>query len=44
MCTGAFPGYGTYGDRWWKIPNPNYSQYEGRRQLFEKRAAATPSH
>jgi len=19
-----------YGDRWWKIRNPNYSQYEGR--------------
>ena len=29
--------YGTYGDRWWKIRNPNYSQYEGRHKMFEKR-------
>jgi bifunctional non-homologous end joining protein LigD len=26
--------YGTYGDQWWKIRNPNYSQYEGRLELF----------
>ncbi len=28
---------GTYGQDWFKIRNPRYSQYEGRRQLFEKR-------
>ena len=27
-----------YGEQWFKIRNPNYSQYEGRRELFEKRA------
>jgi ATP-dependent DNA ligase len=26
-----------YGDDWFKIRNPNYSQYEGRREMFEKR-------
>jgi bifunctional non-homologous end joining protein LigD len=26
-----------YGDDWFKIRNPNYSQYEGRRELFDKR-------
>jgi ATP-dependent DNA ligase len=26
-----------YGDDWFKIRNPNYSQYEGRGELFEKR-------
>jgi bifunctional non-homologous end joining protein LigD len=26
-----------YGDGWFKIRNPGYSQYEGRRVLFEKR-------
>jgi hypothetical protein len=26
-----------YGEQWFKIRNPNYSQYEGRRELFEKR-------
>jgi hypothetical protein len=26
-----------YGDSWYKIRNPKYSQYEGRRELFEKR-------
>jgi bifunctional non-homologous end joining protein LigD len=26
-----------YGVDWFKIRNPNYSQYEGRRELFEKR-------
>lgn len=26
-----------YGDDWFKIRNPSYSQYEGRRELFEKR-------
>jgi len=28
---------GAYGERWYKIRNPHYSQYEGRRELFEKR-------
>ena len=31
--------YGGYGQSWWKIRNPAYSQYEGRHELFEKRAA-----
>jgi bifunctional non-homologous end joining protein LigD len=29
-----------YGEDWFKIRNPNYSQYEGRHELFEKRAKA----
>ena len=29
--------YGAYGVGWFKIRNPVYSQYEGRRDLFEKR-------
>ena len=29
--------YGAYGDGWFKVRNPLYSQYEGRRELFEKR-------
>jgi bifunctional non-homologous end joining protein LigD len=29
-----------YGEDWFKIRNPNYSQYEGRQELFEKRAKA----
>jgi bifunctional non-homologous end joining protein LigD len=28
-----------YGQDWFKIRNPRYSQYEGRRELFEKRKA-----
>ena len=28
---------GAYGEDWYKIRNPNYTQYEGRRELFEKR-------
>jgi len=28
---------GTYGRDWFKIRNPSYSQYEGRRELFEQR-------
>src|SRR5579884_2777342 len=28
--------YGSYGQGWFKIRNPGYSQYEGRRELFEK--------
>ena len=30
---------GAYGDSWFKIRNPVYSQYEGRRKLFEKKYA-----
>jgi hypothetical protein len=30
---------GAYGDSWLKIRNPVYSQYEGRRELFEKKYA-----
>jgi len=32
---------GTYGQDWFKIRNPRYSQYEGRRELFEKRKGRT---
>ena len=28
---------GIYGEDWFKIRNRNYTQYEGRRELFEKR-------
>lgn len=31
---------GAYGHEWFKIRNPNYTQYQGRRELFEKRAKA----
>jgi ATP-dependent DNA ligase len=27
-----------YREDWFKIRNPNYSQFEGRQELFEKRA------
>jgi bifunctional non-homologous end joining protein LigD len=33
--------YGGYGQSWFKIRNPNYSQYAGRHELFETRNAAT---
>jgi bifunctional non-homologous end joining protein LigD len=29
--------HGRYGEGWFKIPNPKYSQREGRRELFERR-------
>jgi bifunctional non-homologous end joining protein LigD len=29
--------HGCYGEGWFKIRNPKYSQREGRRELFEKR-------
>jgi bifunctional non-homologous end joining protein LigD len=32
--------HGAYGEGWFKIRNPSYSQYEGRRELFEKKQAA----
>jgi hypothetical protein len=32
--------HGRYGERWFKIGNPQYSQREGRRELFEKRRGA----
>jgi bifunctional non-homologous end joining protein LigD len=31
--------HGKYGEEWFKIRNPNYSQREGRRELFEKKRA-----
>ncbi len=27
---------GAYGEDWFKIRNPRYSQYEGRRELLER--------
>ena len=32
--------HGRYGEGWFKIRNPKYSQRDGRRQLFEKRRSA----
>jgi bifunctional non-homologous end joining protein LigD len=32
---------GVYGEGWFKIRNPRYSPYEGRRELFEKKPVAT---
>jgi bifunctional non-homologous end joining protein LigD len=32
--------HGAYGEGWFKIRNPTYSQYEGRRVLFDKKRAA----
>jgi ATP-dependent DNA ligase len=29
--------HAAYGEKWFKIRNPGYSQYEGRRELFESR-------
>ena len=29
--------HGAYGEKWFKIRNPAYTQYEGRRELFESR-------
>jgi len=31
---------GIYGESWFKVRNPVYSQYVGRRELFEKKYAA----
>jgi bifunctional non-homologous end joining protein LigD len=31
---------GSYGEGWYKIRNPRYSQYEGRRELFERKRTA----
>jgi hypothetical protein len=28
--------HGRYGEGWFKIRNPKYSQREGRRELFER--------
>ena len=30
---------GAYGEGWFKIRNPRYSEYEGRRELFERKRA-----
>ena len=35
--------HGTYGEGWFKIRNPRYSQYEGRRELFEKKRGTSTS-
>jgi bifunctional non-homologous end joining protein LigD len=35
--------HGRYGDAWYKIRNPNYSQRKGRRELFEKRRGLEPN-
>jgi len=32
--------HGVYGEKWFMIRNPRYSQYEGRRELFQKRRSA----
>jgi ATP-dependent DNA ligase len=32
--------HGSYGQGWFKIRNPGYSQREGRRELFESKRAA----
>ena len=32
--------HGRYGEGWYKIRNPSYSEREGRRELFEKRREA----
>ena len=34
---------GAYGEGWFKIRNPKYSHYEGRRELFEKKRTAVVS-
>jgi len=31
--------HGAYGEGWFKIRNPKYSQCEGRRELFERKRA-----
>ena len=28
--------HAAYGEKWFRIRNPRYSQYEGRRELFER--------
>jgi hypothetical protein len=33
--------HAAYGEKWFKIRNPRYSQYEGRRELLERRAGAS---
>jgi len=32
--------HAAYGKRWFKIRNPGYSQYERRRELFERKRTA----
>ena len=31
--------FGAYGESWWKIRNPTYSQREGRHELFDRKRA-----
>ena len=33
--------HGAYGEGWFKIRNARYSQYEGRRELFEKKRSVS---
>jgi hypothetical protein len=33
--------HGRYGEGWYKMRNPGYSQREGRRELFERKRTAT---
>jgi bifunctional non-homologous end joining protein LigD len=35
--------HGAYGEKWFKIRNPAYSQYEGRRELYDSRQRTTAS-
>jgi bifunctional non-homologous end joining protein LigD len=35
--------HAAYGEKWFKIRNPGYSQYEGRRELFESRRQTAAS-
>ena len=35
--------HGTYGEKWYKIRNAAYSQYEGRPELFREENAIAPS-
>jgi hypothetical protein len=36
-----FSRHGRYGEQWFKIRNPKYSQYEGRHETFEKKRGAS---
>jgi hypothetical protein len=38
-CGSKSSQHGAFGEGWFRILNPKYSQYEGRRELFEKKLA-----
>ena len=42
VCKHKLSAYGSDELPWIKVLNPNYSQRERRRELFEKRRAAAP--